>query len=242
MDGGDSWQDLTEQPGFASGMLGKMGVSVSAAGRAAFSPLSRPMKITLASTGPRIMGTADARFTQSRPDSPSWYYTHVFTDPQDADTLYVTNYQMWKSTDGGKRFSEVTTPHGDNHDLWIDPANPKRMVQGNDGGANVSFNGGRTWSSIYNQPTAQFYRMDVDNQYPYRVYATQQDNTSVSVPSHAEWGMIEIRHGTAGHRRIGFIAVHPDDPDIVFVGAVGSSLRAMVRCSAMTGGRVRFSW
>ena len=98
------------------------------------------------------------------------------------------------------------------------------MVQGNDGGANVSFNGGRTWSGIYNQPTSQFYRMDVDNQYPYRVYATQQDNTSVSVPSQTEWGMITKSDlQLPGTGESGFIAVHPDDPDIVFVGAVGSS-------------------
>ena len=95
-----------------------------------------------------------------------WYYTHVFADTRDAETVYVANLQMWKSTDGGSSFTEIMTPHGDNHDLWIDPVNPNRMVQGNDGGACVSFNGGITWSSIYNQPTAQFYRIDIDNRYP----------------------------------------------------------------------------
>src|SRR3546814_17108085 len=80
-----------------------------------------------------------------------WYYTHVFACPKHADTVYVTNFQMWKSTDGGTQFKEITTPHGDNHDLWIDPVNPRRMVEGNDGGACVSFNGGESWSTIYNQ-------------------------------------------------------------------------------------------
>ena len=153
-----------------------------------------------------------------------WYYTHIFSDPVNADTLYVTNFQMWKSTDGGVSFHEITTPHGDNHDLWIDPKNPSRMVEGNDGGACVSFNGGDSWSTIYNQNTAQFYRMDIDNQYPYRVYATQQDNTSISVPSQTEWGMITLGDTTLpGTGESGFIAVHPNDPNIVYIGAVGSS-------------------
>jgi len=153
-----------------------------------------------------------------------WYYTHVFADTIHPDTVYVTNFQMWKSTDGGKDFHEVTTPHGDNHDLWIDPFNNQRMVQGNDGGANVSFNGGDTWSTIYNQSTAQIYRMDIDNQFPYRVYGTQQDNTSISVPSAAEWGVITMADCTIpGTGESGFITVHPEDPNIVYVGCVGSS-------------------
>ena len=111
-----------------------------------------------------------------------WYYCHIFADPQDAETVYVTNFLMWKSTDGGNTFAEITTPHGDNHDLWIDSNDPQRMILGNDGGACVSFNGGESWSTIYNQLTSQFYRVAVDNQFPYRVYATQQDNSSISVP------------------------------------------------------------
>ena len=131
---------------------------------------------------------------------------------------------MWKSTDGGTNFSEITTPHGDNHDLWIDPNNPQRMVQGNDGGACVSYNGGDTWSTIYNQITAQFYRIDIDNQFPYRVYATQQDNTSISVPSASSYGAITLQESTfPGTGESGFIAVKPDDSDIVYIGAVGSS-------------------
>ena len=137
--------------------------------------------------------------------------------PGDADTVYVTNLQMWKSTDGGTSFTEITTPHGDNHDLWIDPANPNRMIQGNDGGACVSFNGGVTWSSIYNQPTAQFYRIDTDSRYPYRVYGTQQDNTSIAVPSATYWGAITLGDCYyPGTGESGFIAVHPDDPNIVY--------------------------
>jgi hypothetical protein len=128
-----------------------------------------------------------------------WYYTHVFADPCHAETVYVANLALWKSTDGGRGFTEIQTPHGDNHDLWIDPADPNRMIEGNDGGACISFNGGQTWSSIYNQPTAQFYRIDTDNQYPYRVYATQQDNTCISTPSAAVWGAITLGDCTYWH-------------------------------------------
>jgi len=131
---------------------------------------------------------------------------------------------MWKSTDGGQNFVEVTTPHGDNHDLWIDPNNPQRMIEGNDGGACVSFNGGTSWSTIYNQLTAQFYHVAVDNRHPYHVYGTQQDNSSISVPSATEKGAIPWQDCyAAGTGESGYIVVHPEDDDIVYVGAIGSS-------------------
>ena len=153
-----------------------------------------------------------------------WYYCHIFADPQDADTVYINNLKMWKSTDGGKNYSEITTPHGDNHDLWIDPNNPKRMINGNDGGACVTLNGGASWSTIYNQLTAQFYRIDIDNRFPYYVYGTQQDNSSIAVPSATEQGAIPWGDCySAGTGESGFIAVKPDDANIVYVGAVGSS-------------------
>jgi hypothetical protein len=99
---------------------------------------------------------------------------HVVADTQDPDTVYIMNYDLWKSSDGGRTFVQITTPHGDNHDLWIDPKNPQRMIEGNDGGACVSVNGGDSWSSIYNQPTSQFYHLAIDNQFPYRVYGQHQ--------------------------------------------------------------------
>ncbi|TIO63299.1 MAG: glycosyl hydrolase, partial [Mesorhizobium sp.] len=152
------------------------------------------------------------------------YYTHVFADTGHADTVYVANQRMWKSTDGGASFTQVSTPHGDNHDLWIDPADPTRMIEGNDGGACITFNGGKSWSSIYNQNTAQFYRIDVDSQHPYRIYATQQDNTSISVPSASEWGVITLNDCTyPGTGESGFIVVDPGDPDVVYCGAIGYS-------------------
>jgi len=224
MDGGDSWEEISTRPGFAKGLLGKIGVTVAPrAGR-----LWALVEAKDAEAGLYRSEDHGETWAQVSPNRDlihrPWYYTHVFADPVDAGTVYVTNYQMWKSTDGGKDFHEITTPHGDNHDLWIDPNDNRRMVQGNDGGACVSFNGGETWSSIYNQLTAQFYRMDVDDQFPYRVYATQQDNTSISVPSAAEWGVITLGDcELPGTGESGFIAVHPDDPNIVYIGAVGSS-------------------
>ncbi|MBI1777915.1 MAG: glycosyl hydrolase [Proteobacteria bacterium] len=224
-DGGDSWEEISGRYGLPTGLLGKLGVAVSPAqsGRVYALIEAEGEKTGLYRTndyGDNWVQISPNRDLMHRP----WYYTHVFADPGQADTVYVTNYQMWKSTDGGASFFEVTTPHGDNHDLWIDPADPKRMIEGNDGGACVSFNGGRSWSSIYNQKTAQFYRMDIDNQHPYRVYATQQDNTSISVPSASEWSVITLGDCTyPGTGESGFIAVHPDDPNIVYCGAVGSS-------------------
>ncbi|WP_206616881.1 MULTISPECIES: hypothetical protein [unclassified Mesorhizobium] len=224
-DGGDSWEELSGRNGLPGGVLGKIGVSVSQAQRGRVYALieAEGDKTGLYRTddhGDRWIQTSQNRDLMHRP----FYYTHVFADPGHAGTVYITNYQMWKSTDGGASFTEVATPHADNHDLWIDPVNPKRMIEGNDGGACVTFNGGVTWSSIYNQKTAQFYRIDVDEQYPYRVYATQQDNTSISVPSASEWGVITLSDCTyPGTGESGFIVVDPEDPNIVYCGALGYS-------------------
>ncbi len=224
-DGGDSWEEISRNPGLPDGMLGKIGVAVSPArsGRVwalIEAPGAKTGLYRSEDFGARWVQVSSHRDLMHRP----WYYTHVFADPRHAETVYVANLGLWKSTDGGASYTEIPTPHGDNHDLWIDPADPKRMVEGNDGGACVSFNGGLTWSSIYNQPTAQFYRIDTDNQYPYRVYGTQQDNTSISVPSAAVWGAITLGDCTyPGTGESGFIAVHPNDPNIVYCGAIGSS-------------------
>ncbi len=153
-----------------------------------------------------------------------WYYQHVTAHPTDPDTVFVMNRKAWKSIDGGATFSEFIMPHGDTHGLWIDPANPDRMIGCDDGGAFVTLNGGASWSSIYNQLTAQLYHVDTDDQYPYLVYGTQQDNSSIAVPSQTGRGSINWSDcyppGTA---ESGYVAVKPDDPNIVYVGAIGSS-------------------
>ena len=224
-DGGDTWDEISRKPGLPEGMLGKIGVAVSPA-RA-----GRVWALVEATTeqtglyksddhGETWTQVSSSRDLMHRP----WYYTHVFADPVHADTVYVNNLQMWRSTDSGVSFAEILTPHGDNHDLWIDPTDPARMVQGNDGGACVSFNGGATWTTIYNQKTAQFYRIAVDDNYPYFVYGTQQDNTAIAVPSASVWGAITLGDCFyPGSGESGFIAVKPDDNNVVFGGAVGSS-------------------
>jgi photosystem II stability/assembly factor-like uncharacterized protein len=224
-DGGDTWEEISRKPGLPDGLLGKIGVTISPARSGRVWAL---VEAEGDKTGLYRSDDHGARWTMVSPNRDlmhrPWYYTHVFADPGHADTVYVTNLQMWKSTDGGASFSEITTRHGDNHDLWIDPKDPQRMIEGNDGGANISFNGGASWSTIYNQKTAQFYRIDIDNQYPYRVYGTQQDNTSISVPSASEWGVITLADCSyPGTGESGFIAVDPKDHNIVYVGAIGSS-------------------
>jgi len=224
-DGGESWTEVSRNAGLPTGPLGKLGVAVSPArsGRVWALVETEAEKTGLYRSedyGESWALISSHRDLMHRP----WYYTHVFADPCHGETVYVANLALWKSTDGGASFTEIQTPHGDNHDLWIDPADPNRMIEGNDGGACVSCNGGETWSSIYNQPTAQFYRIDTDNQYPYRVYATQQDNTTISTPSAAAWGAITLGDCTyPGTGESGFVAVHPEDPNIVYSGAIGSS-------------------
>jgi photosystem II stability/assembly factor-like uncharacterized protein len=224
-DGGESWTEISRNPGLPTGPLGKLGVAVSPArsGRVWALVETEAEKTGLYRSedyGESWVLVSSHRDLMHRP----WYYTHVFADPCHGETVYVANLALWKSTDGGASFTEIQTPHGDNHDLWIDPADPSRMIEGNDGGACVTCNGGQTWSSIYNQPTAQFYRIDIDNQYPYRVYATQQDNTTISTPSAAIWGAITLGDCTyPGTGESGFVAVHPKDPNIVYCGAIGSS-------------------
>ena len=222
-DGGDTWDDLTARPGMPDGVKGRMGVAASPARAGRVWALIEAEEGGLFRSddgGESWELMSDSRDLRARP----FYYSHVFADPHDADTVWVLALFAWKSTDGGRTFNRVTTPHGDDHDLWIDPRDTKRMIEGNDGGACVSFDGGDTWSTIYNQPTGEFYRMDVDNRFPYRVYATQQDNSAVRVPSRSARGAIPWTDcQIVGSSESGHIAVKPDDADIVYSGAIGSS-------------------
>lgn len=223
-DGGESWRDLSDRPGLPAGLKGKIGVAASPARSGRVWALIEHL------TAGGLYRSDDHGESWERVCadqnliSRAWYYTHITADPVDAETVYINNLAFWQSTDGGRTFSQIATPHGDNHDLWIDPRDNRRMIQGNDGGANVSFNGGLTWSTIYNQPTAQFYHLAVDNRQPYIVYGTQQDNSSVAVPSRsARPGIAWSDCFIAGTGESGYIAVRPDDPNIVYVGAIGSS-------------------
>ena len=225
-DGGTTWARITPNLGLpASATLGKIGVAASPArsGRvwALVESDAAPGLYRSEDFGETWTLASDRQQLRHRP----WYYMHVFADPQDEDTVYVNNLRMWKSTDAGAHFTQVPTPHGDNHDLWIDPNDNRRMIQGNDGGANVSFNAGASWSSVHNQLTAQLYTVDTDGRAPhYFVYGTQQDNSSIGVPSGTNDGAIAWEDcRIAGTGESGYVAVDPKDPDVVYVGAIGSS-------------------
>ena len=223
MDGGDTWHNISSHPGLPAGILGKIGIAAS--------PAQAGRVYALVEHRDGGMYRSDDYgdswdFVARNNDiiSRAWYYMHLTPDPQDPDTVYVNNLRFWKSIDGGRTYSMIGTPHGDNHDLWIDPNNTRRMVQGNDGGACVSLNGGASWSSIFNQPTAQFYHVTTDSRDPYFVYGTQQDNSSIAVPSRSCKSSLMWMDGfIAGTGESGYIAVKPDDDNIVFVGAIGSS-------------------
>ncbi|MGH2448532.1 MAG: WD40/YVTN/BNR-like repeat-containing protein [Chloroflexota bacterium] len=221
-DGGDSWSEISRKPGLPSGVLGKIGLAVSPA------KVGRVWALVEAKDG-ALFRSDDAGEHWERLSEAgdlrerAWYYMHLAADPHDQDTIWVLNIQCWKSIDGGRNFQAVPTPHGDNHDLWIDPLNPLRMIEGNDGGACVSYNGGLSWSTLYNQPTAQLYHVATDSQFPYRVYGSQQDNTAISLPSRSVNGAIsEADWYEPGGGESGYIAVKPDDPNIVYGGATGS--------------------
>ena len=140
----------------------------------------------------------------------AWYFNTVFADPKKPDTLYVLNTALYRSTDAGKTFKNLHTPHGDDHELWIDPTDPQRMINGNDGGATVTVDGGETWSSEMNQPTAQFYHIATDNQFPYRLYGDQQDNTSVSIATAGRAGGVGIEdYYQVGGGESGYIVPDP---------------------------------
>ena len=231
-DGGDTWTRLTA--GLPSGNLGKIGVAVSPA---------NPQ---------RVWATveADARGGVYRSDDAGrtwqllnddfnmtarqYYYGHIFADPVDANTMYTFCAKFfYKSTDGGKTYTNVQTPHSDYHDLWIDPKDPRRMVNGSDGGASVTFNGGRSWSSMDNQPTAQFYAVVTDHGTPYRVYGSQQDNTTVSIASRTNGaGITEHDWHSVGGGESGYLAPTPANPPVIFGG---SYFGLMTRYDERTG-------
>jgi photosystem II stability/assembly factor-like uncharacterized protein len=220
-DGGDTWHDLTHANGMPRGIQGKIGVTVSPANS------DRVWAIVEADDGGVYRsdngGGSWTRVNQDRDlRQRAWYYTHIYADPKNADSVYVLNTGVYRSNDGGRTYSSIQTPHGDNHDLWIDPNDPQRMIESNDGGANISFNGGRTWSSENNQPTAQFYRVALDNDFPYHAYGAQQDNTTVRTATRGRGGITERDWYDVGGGESGWIAPDPRDSNIVYAGSYGN--------------------
>ncbi len=223
-DSGDTWVRL--EGGLPEGLVGKTAVTVSPA---------KPDRVWVLIEAPDGKGgvyrsdDAGESWTQINTNrnlqQRAWYYTHIYADPVDENTVYALNVSFWKSVDGGRSFESIGVPHGDTHDLWIHPMDTEIMVIGNDGGAQVSMNGGDSWSTMYNQPTAEFYRVFVDDRFPYRVYGSQQDNSTISLPSLGIGGLTPFEHWrSAGGCESGHIAIDPRDPDVTYAGCYGGSI------------------
>lgn len=222
-DGGDTWTELTN--GLPRGLRGKSDLAVSRADP------DRVYVLYEAPAGEGGLYRSDDRggsfrlvSTQQYLLDRPFYYLNVDADPSDADVLYVNSTRFFKSTDGGVTWHRRPTPHGDNHDIWINPNDPDLFVQCNDGGANVTRDGGVTWSTQSNQPTAELYQVDVDDQYPYWLYAGQQDNTTITVPSAPPYSAPGGHTGywrEAGGCETGPAVPKPGDPNIVYANCKG---------------------
>ena len=215
VDGGDNWEKL--EKGLPKAVMGKIDVTVSRANSDRIYAIIESDEGGLYRSddkGKSWKLMNKQRILRTR----SWYYMHVFADPTNEDVVYVLNAPFMKSIDGGKTFTQVQVPHGDNHDLWINPANPSNMINSNDGGSNVSFNGGKSWSTQRNQPTAQFYRINADNRFPYWLYAGQQDNSTLAIPSRTNGGGIGWQdwHANVGGGEAAHVAFDPNNPTFVY--------------------------
>ena len=215
-DGGTTWKEL-EEHGIPKGPYGRIGLAVAANSDRVYALIeAKDGGLYRSDDGGDtwdLVNGSHGLFQRA------WYYMHVIADPQDANTVYVADVEFFKSTDGGRNFNKIKVPHGDNHGLWIDPRNSKRMIVSNDGGVTVSLDGGKSWTREDNQPTAQFYHVIADTRTPYYVYGSQQDNSTVAIASRSDDGAIgrdnwyEIGGGEAG-----YIAPNPADPNIVYAG------------------------
>jgi photosystem II stability/assembly factor-like uncharacterized protein len=222
-DGGDSWEKLG---GGLPDLVGKIGVDVSA---------SNPQRVyALIESEPELGGlyrSDDSGATWELINNHrvlhtrAWYYIHIKADPSDENTVWVMNVPLMKSIDGGKSWEKINGPHGDHHDLWINPDDSRNIINGNDGGATITFDGGTTWSSIMNQPTAQFYRVATDNQFPYRIYGGQQDNSTVAIASRSfQGGIGREDYFAVGGGESAHIAFDPDDPRLIYATTINGTL------------------
>ncbi len=225
VDSGETWTEISKNEGFPKDTLGIIGVTVSPKNsNRVWAIVENKEKGGLYRSddgGKKWTKINEERKLRQR----AWYYTRVYADTEDEDVVYVLNVRYHKSTDGGKTFNTFNAPHGDHHDLWISPENSKRMIIGDDGGAQVSYDGGQTWSTYYNQPTAQYYRVTTDNATPYRIYVAQQDNSTIRVNHRSDGSGISENdwEPTAGGESA-HIAIDPTDNDIVYGGSYGGFL------------------
>ncbi|MDT7832458.1 glycosyl hydrolase [Flavobacteriaceae bacterium S356] len=223
-DEGETWTNISENKGLPSGVWGISGVTVS--------PVNSDIVWALIENKKGgVYKSMDAGKTWRLINSErklrqrAWYYTRLYADTQDENILYVLNVRYHKSTDGGKTYKTYNAPHGDHHDLWIAPEDNQRMVIGDDGGAQVSFDAGINWSTYFNQPTSQFYRVTTDNHFPYRIYGAQQDNSTIRIPHRTNGRFIREAdwESTAGGESA-HIAVDPTNNDIIYGGSYGGLL------------------
>ncbi len=225
-DGGGTWTELTKNPGLPKPVWGKIGVSVSGA-----DPNRVYALIEAQDGGLYLSDDAGATWKLANDNrnirQRAFYYTRVYADPQAKDTVYILNVSFYRSTDAGKTLSGISVPHGDNHDLWIASDDPKRMGQSNDGGANISINGGQTWTD-QDFPTAQFYNVFTTTHVPYHVCGAQQDNSTACVPS-TGGELYDVGGGESG-----YIAPDPEDTDVFYAGSYGGLL---TRINRRTGER-----
>ena len=217
-DGGSTWKRL-EGNGLPKGILGRIGVAVSGA-----DPNRIYALIEAEDGGLYRSDDGGEKWTRVNDDhrfrQRAWYFTHVFADPRSVDGVYVLNTGFYHSTDGGKTFGVLPAPHGDHHGLWIDPNNPQRMINSNDGGANISVDGGKAWSRQDNQPTAQFYHVAADTRFPYYVYGAQQDNSTVAIASRSDHGVIDRSDWyPVGGGESGYVVPYAGDANIVYAGS-----------------------
>ena len=215
-DGGLNWEKLTN--GLPAAM-GKVGVCVSPANpERIYANIEAEKGGVFRSddSGQTWVQVNNHRSTVAR----AWYYMEIVADPVDEETVYVLNAPLLRSTDGGRSFASISNPHSDQHALWINPQNPDIMILGNDGGATITFNGGESWSTQYNQPTGQFYRVIADNRFPYYIYSGQQDNSTIAIPSRTYKAGITVQdwYSVAGGESA-FIALDPNNPELVYGGS-----------------------
>ncbi len=222
--GGDNWEKISSNKGFPNDTLGNIGISIAPSNTDILYAIVESKKGGLYKSI-----DAGKSWTKQNDESKirqrGWYFNKVFADPKNENIVYIHNVELYKSIDGGKTLQTIRTPHVDHHNMWIDPEDPNRMIIANDGGAQISFDGGQNWSTYLNQATGQFYRVTTDNHFPYHILGCQQDNTSVRIKSRSKHGSIGQHdwNVSAGFES-GHIVSDPSDPDIVYGGNYGGYL------------------